>query len=103
LAGHRLASTEASVACSISARSRSQRPGAPARNSGIRFWLVRILRTSATATGTVSRMAFHRGILGRGISSIGGSLPKTGPSSAANRRGEMPTRASSEIDMLTFA
>ena len=100
---HRLASTVASVVCSISARSRSQRLGAPARNSGIRFWLARTLRSSATAAGTISRMAFQRGSRGRGISSIGGSLPRTGPKSAANRRGEMPARASSEIDMLTFA
>ena len=101
--GHRLASTAASVVCSISARSCSQRLGASARNSGIRFWLARTLRSIATVAGTISRVAFQRGSRGRGISSTGGSLPRTGPKSAANRRGEMPTRASSEIDMLTFA
>jgi hypothetical protein len=102
LSGHRLASTVASVVCPISARSRSQRPGEPARNSGIRFWLARTLRSIVTAAGTISRTAFQRGSRGRGISSTGGSLPRTGPRSTANRRGEMPARASSEIYTLTF-
>ena len=101
-AGHRLASTAASLVCSISARSRSQRLGAPARNCGIRFRLTWARRSSAAARGTISRMAFQRGSCARGISPTGGSLPKIGPKSLANRRGEMPIRASSEIDMLTF-
>ena len=87
----------------MSARSWSQRPGAAATNSGSRFWLALTLRSIATVAGTISRVAFQRGSRGRGISLTGGSLPRTGPKSAANRRGEMPTRASSEIDMLTLA
>ncbi len=91
------------MASSISARSRSQRLGAPARKCGIRFWLARALRTIVVTAGTITRMAFHRGSRGRGISSIGGELAQDRAYECGERRGEMPARASNEIDMLTFA
>jgi len=70
--------------CPISARSRSQRLGAPARNSGIRF----CLRDSAhhrRHRGHISRVAFQRGSRGRGISSTEEACP--GPGLAVRRTG----------------